>query len=312
MRSWRAASGCWRAIFATAREGRIGIDAVYVDATEIIHTEQRLGSLWPELPEVRAGGEEDHPAAAASGTPSSSSPATSAAVRTASVVTLGRGGTDFSAAIARAQRQRARAHAVQGSRRPDDRRSEERPAARVIAGAALPRGGRAGVLRRESALHPRTMIPLVDRKIPLFVRNTFRDDQPARASPRDVKPGAYPVKALTAIHKPGAVAIEGSGMIGVPGVAGRAFTALSQAGHSVSMISQASSEASICFVVPEAEANHAVAALENAFALERKLKLIDRIDAEKKIALIAVVGLGMRGRPGIAARTFSALAAASA
>src|SRR5205085_9776515 len=73
------------------------------------------------------------------------------------------------------------------------------------------------------------------------------------------------------------------------------------------MISQASSEASICFVLPESEAAHAVLALEEAFALERRIKLIDRIRAEKNVALVAVVGLGMRGKPGIAARTFSAL-----
>ncbi|HEX8411569.1 MAG TPA: ACT domain-containing protein, partial [Thermoanaerobaculia bacterium] len=158
-------------------------------------------------------------------------------------------------------------------------------------------------------LHPRTMIPLVDRKIPLFVRNTFREGSVTRIAD-DVKPGAYPVKALTAIHRQSLISIEGAGMIGVPGVAGRAFTALSNAGHSVSMISQASSEASICFVVPEAEAVHAVAALDEAFASERKAKLIDRVRAEKAIALIAVVGLGMRGRPGIAARTFSALSGA--
>ncbi len=100
-------------------------------------------------------------------------------------------------------------------------------------------------------------------------------------------------------------------MIGVPGVAGRAFTALSQAGHSVSMISQASSESSICFVVPAAEADHAVKAVDEAFAYERRLKLIDRVRAEKNVALVAVVGLGMRGRPGIAARTFSALSGES-
>ena len=122
-----------------------------------------------------------------------------------------------------------------------------------------------------------------------------------------MKPGPYPVKALTAIHRQALIAIEGKGMIGVPGVAGRAFTSLAQAGHSVSMISQASSESSICFVVPESEADHAVRALHAAFEAERRMKLIDRIDAEKKLALIAVVGLGMRGRPGIAARTFSAL-----
>src|SRR5256885_16856148 len=96
-------------------------------------------------------------------------------------------------------------------------------------------------------------------------------------------------------------------MIGVPGVAGRAFSALAAAGHSVSMISQASSESSICFVVPEDEADHAVRALAQEFRSEKRLKLIDRLSAEKKIALIAVVGLGMRGRPGIPGRTFSAL-----
>ncbi|HEX3583551.1 MAG TPA: aspartate kinase, partial [Thermoanaerobaculia bacterium] len=156
-------------------------------------------------------------------------------------------------------------------------------------------------------LHPRTMIPLVDRKIPLHVRSTFDATKPGTRIADDVKPGEYPVKALTAIHKQALVAIEGSGMIGLPGVAGRAFTALSQAGHSVSMISQASSESSICFVVPATEAKHAIAALDEAFEYERRLKLIDRITADTSIALIAVVGLGMRGTPGIAARTFSAL-----
>src|SRR5581483_3924515 len=159
-------------------------------------------------------------------------------------------------------------------------------------------------------LHPRTMIPLVDRRIPLFVRNTFRDRYPGTRIADDVKPGDYPVKALTAIHKQSLIAIEGKGMIGVPGVAARAFSALSSAGHSVSMISQASSESSICFVVPESESKHAIEALESAFQLERKLKLVDRINAARDIALIAVVGLGMRHRPGIAARTFSALSGA--
>src|SRR5205814_8041576 len=88
-------------------------------------------------------------------------------------------------------------------------------------------------------LHPRTMVPLVDKKIPLYVRSAFTDGPGTRIAD-DVGPGAYPVKALTAVHGQALVAVEGGGMIGVPGVAGRAFTALSQAGHSVLMISQAS------------------------------------------------------------------------
>ncbi len=284
-------------IFATFAKAE-GIDTEYLDATEVIHTEQRLGSLWPDLakceraakktivPLLERGAVVILPGYLGSG------PA-------AEVVTLGRGGSDFSAAIV------ARSVSaslltlykeVDGLMTADPKSV---PHARVLPELHYREAAELAYYGAK-VLHPRTMIPLADRKIPLLVRNTFRDGSGTRIA-ADVKPGAYPVRALTAIRKQALVAIEGGGMMGVPGVAGRAFGALSAAGHSV--------EASICFVIPDAEAKHAVAALENAFALERKMKLIDRIDAETKIALIAIVGLGMRGRPGIAARTFSSLAA---
>src|SRR5262249_25645945 len=123
----------------------------------------------------------------------------------------------------------------------------------------------------------------------------------------DVEPGAYPVKAVTAFLGQAMLSVEGNGMLGVPGIAARTFSALSDAGHSVSMISQASSEPSICMVVPDDQAEHARASLENAFSLEREHGLIDGIGLERKLAIVAVVGLGMRGQPGIAARTFGAL-----
>ena len=285
-----------------------GVATEFVEASDIILTERRLGSLWPNftrcersakkiiVPLIEGGRVVVMPGYLASGPDGE-------------VVTLGRGGTDFSAAILARS---IGASAVTLFKEVDGLMTAD---PKSVASARL----LSELHYREAAelafygakvLHPRTMIPLVDRKIPLFVRNIFRDSNGTRISD-DAKPGAYPVKALTAIHGQALISIEGSGMIGVPGVAGRAFTALSQAGHSVSMISQASSESSICFVVPETEANHAIAALEEAFALEQKSKLIDRVRAEREIALIAVVGLGMRGRPGIAARTFSALSGAT-
>ncbi|HVE69814.1 MAG TPA: bifunctional aspartate kinase/homoserine dehydrogenase I [Thermoanaerobaculia bacterium] len=283
-----------------------GIAAEYVDATDIIATERRLGSLWPVfakcernakklmLPILDAGRVAIMPGYIGTGPDGE-------------IVTLGRGGSDFSAAIlARSLSARAVTlfKEVDGLMTADPKSV---PSARLLSELHYREAAELAFYGAK-VLHPRTMVPLVDRKIPLFVRNTFRDGSITRIAD-DVKPGSYPVKALTAIHRQSLIAIEGSGMIGVPGVAGRAFTALSGAGHSVSMISQASSEASICFVVPDAEATHAVAALDGAFASERRAKLIDRIRAEK-VALIAVVGLGMRGRPGIAARTFSALSGA--
>jgi len=294
-------------IFAAAAE-EIGIGAVYVDAAEIIHTERRLGTIWPNFPKCeRAAKKTILPALA--GGKVVILPGYIASGPDGSLVTLGRGGSDFSAAIiARSVGARALTlyKEVDGLMTADPKSV---PAARVIAEMHYREAAELAYYGAK-VLHPRTMIPLVDRRIPLLVRNTFRETSAGTRIAGDVKPGAYPVKALTAIHRQALIAIEGKGMIGVPGVAGRAFTALSQAGHSVSMISQASSESSICFVVPEAEADHAVAALEHVFESERKLLLIDRIDAEKRVALIAVVGLGMRGTSGIAARTFSAIAAA--
>jgi aspartokinase/homoserine dehydrogenase 1 len=289
----------------TALLNEQGVRATYVDATDVVITERRLGSVWPNLAKCeRAASRHIDPlleqglAVVVPGYLGRGSEG--------EVVTLGRGGSDFSAAIiARSVDARALTlfKEVDGLMTADPK---------SVAGARVLHE----LHYREAAelafygakvLHPRTMIPLVDRKIPLLVRNTFREEFPGTRISGDAKPGEYPVRALTAIHRQALIAIEGRGMMGVPGVAGRAFTALSQAGHSVSMISQASSEASICFVLPESEADHAIEALSEAFADERRLKLIDRIQAEKHVALVAVVGIGMRGRPGIAARTFSAL-----
>ena len=283
------------------------IDAEYVDATDVIIVERRAGTLWPNfskceraakkhiIPLLDRGSVVIVPGYLGSGA-------------NGEVVTLGRGGSDFSAAIlARSLGANAITlwKEVDGLMTADPRSV---PSARVLPELHYREAAELAFYGAK-VLHPRTMIPLADRGIPLYVRNTFREQHPGTRISADAQPGEYPVKALTAVHGQALISIEGSGMIGVPGVAARTFSALAAAGHSVSMISQASSESSICFVVPGNEADHAVVALEEAFALERKMKFVDRIRAERGVALIAVVGLGMRGRPGIAARTFSALSA---
>ena len=293
-------------VFTCALE-ESGTAAKYVDAVDIIHTERRFGAVWPDLAACER-------AAAQTLVPLLRKktvvvmPGYIATGPDGSVVTLGRGGSDFSAAIVARSAGAERLtlfKEVDGLMTADPKSV---PDARVIAEMHYREAAELAYYGAR-VLHPRTMIPLVDRRIPLLVRNAFRDGGGTRIA-GDVKSGAYPVRALTAIHGQALVAIEGKGMTGIPGVAGQTFTALSQAGHSVAMISQSSSESSICFVLPQTEAAHAVEALEDAFAKERKLKLIDRIAAQKGVALIAVVGLGMRGHAGIAARTFSAISGA--
>ena len=157
-------------------------------------------------------------------------------------------------------------------------------------------------------MHSRTIIPLLKHQIPLVIKNTFDPTRKGTRIAGDVKPGAYPVKALTAIQSQSIVAVEGKGMLGVPGIAARTFTALAAANTSVSVISQASSEASICFVVPENESLAAKEALQQAFKFELQLGVIESISVKDNQSVLAIVGLGMKGTSGIASRCFQALA----
>lgn len=96
-------------------------------------------------------------------------------------------------------------------------------------------------------------------------------------------------------------------MLGVPGIAARTFSAVAQTGASVLMISQASSEQSICFVVPTTTAKSVVKSLENEMALELSRRDIDNIQAQNDIVIVTAVGAGLRNTPGVAARIFVAL-----
>src|SRR5947207_3252006 len=120
--------------------------------------------------------------------------------------------------------------------------------------------------------------------------------------------GGSDLKALSAIPQQALLTVTGSGMLGVPGIAARAFAAVHHEGISVSLISQASSEQSICFSVPEDQAERARRRLDEAFRREIERQEIDRVEIRAGVATLVVVGLGMAGTPGIAARVFSALA----
>ncbi len=118
---------------------------------------------------------------------------------------------------------------------------------------------------------------------------------------------SYPVKAVAVLPKQAVVTVAGKGMVGVPGIAARTFAAVDAERLSVSTIFQGSSESSIGFTLPEAEAERAVASLRRAFRDEIAGGLIDGVTAKPDMSVIAVVGDGMAGTPGIAARVFTAL-----
>ena len=157
-------------------------------------------------------------------------------------------------------------------------------------------------------LHPRALTPLVNRSTPLFIRPFAEPSATGTEISGRRTLTKYPVKALSAVTEQALVTVSGNGMLGVPGIAARTFAALHRAGVSVSLISQASSEHSICFTVPSASAETARESLREAFADEIERREIDDIEVESNLATFAVVGLGMHGTPGVAARVFSALA----
>ncbi len=156
-------------------------------------------------------------------------------------------------------------------------------------------------------LHPKTVRPAVEKGIPIRIVNTFNPDHPGTLIVKEPVRGGRAVKAVTMIPKLALITVEGRGMLGVPGVAARVFEAVAREGVSVLMISQSSSEQSICFVVEEKAGERVVHALEHAFARELDQGHIDRIWAEPNVVIIAAVGAGMRHTPGVAATIFGAL-----
>jgi bifunctional aspartokinase / homoserine dehydrogenase 1 len=156
-------------------------------------------------------------------------------------------------------------------------------------------------------LHPQAMRPARQIDIPIRILNTFEPEHTGTFVSKSSDASGRTVKAITAIRNLSLVTVEGSGMIGVPGVAARTFGAAARAGANVLMISQSSSEQSICFVVPMQETAHVMSALEKEMVRELDRRNIERIRSQDNIVIVAIVGDGMKGTPGISARIFGAL-----
>ncbi len=161
-------------------------------------------------------------------------------------------------------------------------------------------------------LHPKTIRPVIEAGIGLRICNTFNPSHPGTRLMANVKSKGKPVngqvvRAVTAIRNQRLITIEGRGMLGVPGVAARAFAAVASTGTSVPLITQASSEQSICFAVPSDTAAIVVNQLEKVFSSEIEDNDIDRVWMTADVSIITVVGVGMQHTPGVAGRVFSQL-----
>ena len=156
-------------------------------------------------------------------------------------------------------------------------------------------------------LFPPTVRPALERGIPILIRNTFNPASPGTRIVHKAEAGRFPVKGISSISHVALVRVQGTGMMGVAGISARIFGALAGRKISVILITQGSSEYSVCLAVPPGEAGNAVLALEEEFSGEIRAGGIDRPVAQADLSVIAVVGSGMKSASGVSGKFFHAL-----
>lgn len=285
-----------------------GVHAEAIDATEVLVTDNSFGAASPLLAETRMHCQERlRPLLEGGVVPVLTGfiGATAQGIPT----TLGRGGSDYSAAIFGAVLDADEVQIwtdVNGVLTADPRIV---PEARTLPELSYSEAAELSYFGAK-VLHPKTILPAIERGIRLRVLNTFNPEHPGTCIVKELtetgrKLGA--VKAITAIKNLTLVNVAGKGMMGVPGIAARTFAAVARAGANVLMISQSSSEQSITFVVPQGDAPTVLDDLRHDLARELAQHWVDAVTGRDDIVIVAVVGAEMAGTPGIAARVFGAL-----
>jgi aspartate kinase len=276
-----------------------------VEATEAIVTNGRHGFATPLMEETREAARARLLSLLAEGV----TPVVTgfiAATKDGVTTTLGRGGSDYTAAILGACLDADEIWIwtdVDGVMTADPRVVPDAHTLDEISYAEAAELSYFGA----KVLHPKTILPAVEQGIPLRILNTFNPSHTGTLVVAEPRPSDFAVKGITAVKGLSLVTVEGRGMLGIPGIAARVFTAVAQEGISVLMISQSSSEQNICFVIRQEAVDRALKALEAAFETELARRNVDRIWAQDRVAIVAVVGAGMKGTPGIAAKVFGAL-----
>jgi aspartokinase/homoserine dehydrogenase 1 len=283
----------------------MGLRGIAFDATDLIVTDEVHGGARPLadptrkktqaalFPVLEAGGipvVTGYVAATAKGIPT----------------TLGRGGSDYSATILGAALDASEVIIwtdVNGVLTADPRMV---PDAATLDEVSYTEAGELAFFGAK-VLHPMTLRPVIESGIPVWIRNSFQPEQAGTKITQTVRPAPQGVKAVTATRDVAMIAIAGPGIIGVPDIAARIFTASASVHANIVMISQSSSQDSICFVVQAADAARTEKALRDALYEDVHQHDLEHIKVNRNVAIVAAVGENMAGTPGIAGRVFSTL-----
>ena len=220
--------------------------------------------------------------------------------------TLGRGGSDYTAAIIAAAVNASELEIwtdVSGMMTADPRLvSNAKPISEISYQEAMELSHFGA-----KVLYPPTVQPVLAANIPVWIKNTFASEQEGTLIKSQALKNGNDVRGISSMSKIALLSLEGSGMVGIPGFSKRLFEGLATAGINVILITQSSSEHSICVGIEEMNARRAKDAIDKAFAAEIKNGSIDPLTVEKELSIIALVGDNMKNHPGISGKMFGAL-----
>ncbi len=229
-----------------------------------------------------------------------------ASTENSEMTTLGRGGSDYTAAIFGAALDSSEIQIwtdVDGVMTADPRKVKKAFCVPTMTYEEAMEMSHFGA----KVIHPPTIQPALEKGIPLWIRNTFRPDSKGTLISTVSSDHDFLIKGISSIDDIALLTLQGSGMVGVAGISARLFGALSQAKVNVILITQGSSEHTISFAVKPGDSVLARRAIEEAFALEIQAKLIEKVRVEEKLSIVAVIGENMRNTPGVSGRLFQAL-----
>jgi aspartate kinase len=285
-----------------------GVPSEAIDATEVVVTTDQFGEAEPLMDETRVrAASRLTPIIDRGGIPVVTGfiGATTEGVMT----TLGRGGSDYSASILGAALDASEVWIWTDVDGVMTANPSEVPEARTLSEISYSEASELAYYGAK-VLHYKTILPAFRKRIPVRILNSFNPRHPGTRVTVEGDPSASGVKAVTSIRGVILVAINGTGMQGIPGIVAKTFDAVAEQQANVLMISQASSENNICFVLSATDAPRVVAALKRALEVELMRGHIEEVTAEQQVAIVAAIGDRMRGTPGIAATVFAALGSA--
>ncbi len=282
---------------------RAGVDAEACDARGLIVTDDAYANAWVDTTATRERARDHF-------RPDGALQVVTgfiAATPTGETTTLGRSGSDYTATLLGAALDASEVEIwtdVDGVMSADPRMVPEAFSLERLGYDELMELSHWGA----RVMHPGAVHPARSAGIPIRIRNTFDPGFPGTlvTERAPARPGS-PVRGIASIHDVTLFRLEGPGLQGVPGIAQRLFGALASGGISVILITQASSERSICFAIEPEDAPRALRRLDREFALEREAGLVEPITVEERCAVVAAVGESMREVPGISGRLFGVL-----